>query len=55
VKLLSNSAKQTKKYEITAEYVRVLEECIGKHPANRLWSHRRWKHSRPENIPLSKA
>ncbi len=29
--------------ELTLKYVRYLEECIRKKPANYLWSHRRWK------------
>lgn len=53
VKLISDNARQTDKYEITRSYVRLLEEHIRKHPANWLWSHRRWKHTRPEGIPLT--
>ena len=30
--------------ELTRAYVRYVESCIRKQPANYLWSHRRWKH-----------
>ena len=34
--------------EITERFVRILEKSIHKHPADYLWSHRRWKHKRTE-------
>ena len=34
--------------EITARHTRLLEEEIRRAPAYWLWSHRRWKHKRPE-------
>jgi KDO2-lipid IV(A) lauroyltransferase len=34
--------------EITEKFVRILEQSIHKHPADYLWSHRRWKHKRNE-------
>jgi KDO2-lipid IV(A) lauroyltransferase len=34
--------------EITERFVRILEKSIQKHPADYLWSHRRWKHKRTE-------
>ncbi len=34
--------------EITERFVRILEKSIHKHPADYLWSHRRWKHNRTE-------
>ena len=51
-KLITDNAKATKQYEITHAYAKLLEEHIQKHPENWLWSHRRWKRQRPENIPL---
>ncbi|MDR0364142.1 MAG: hypothetical protein LBH92_03885 [Bacteroidales bacterium] len=30
----------------------MLEEHIKRHPDNWLWSHRRWKRTRPKNIPI---
>jgi Kdo2-lipid IVA lauroyltransferase/acyltransferase len=34
--------------EITERFVRILEKSIHRHPADYLWSHRRWKHKRSE-------
>ena len=34
--------------EITERFVRILEKSIYNHPADYLWSHRRWKHKRNE-------
>ena len=35
------------------EYVRRMEEAIKDQPEYYLWSHRRWKHKRPAEIPLT--
>lgn len=51
-KLISENAKGSEQFEITTKYARILEEHINAHPENWLWSHRRWKRNRPENIPL---
>ena len=45
---ITKSARSTKENEITQAYIKKLEESIHKRPDNWLWSHRRWKHSRPE-------
>lgn len=39
--------------EIMLEYVRRMEEAIKDQPEYYLWSHRRWKHKRPAEIPLT--
>lgn len=39
--------------EILLAYVRKMEEAIAEEPESYLWSHRRWKHIRPESIPLT--
>ena len=39
--------------EILLRYVRKIEEIIREEPAYYLWSHRRWKHTRPEGIDLT--
>ena len=39
--------------DIMLGYVRKMEEVIRKEPEYYLWSHRRWKHKRPEGIPLT--
>lgn len=36
--------------EILERYIRRLEQDIQQQPETWLWSHRRWKHSRPQNI-----
>ncbi len=38
--------------DILVAYVRKMEQIIREEPAHYLWSHRRWKHKRPENVPL---
>ncbi len=43
---VTESPKETGKYEITEKYVTLLEEAIRRNPDNWLWSHRRWKHKR---------
>lgn len=50
-KLIENPS-QVKPEEIQMEYVRRLEEIIRAEPEYWLWSHRRWKHKRPANVPL---
>lgn len=50
ISLITDSARTTKENEITTSYIRVLEEAIRKRPDNWLWSHRRWKHKRENNI-----
>ena len=39
--------------EILLAYVHKMEEIIRQEPEHYLWSHRRWKHIRPEEIPLT--
>jgi KDO2-lipid IV(A) lauroyltransferase len=49
---LFDDASLTKPFEVTKAHVRFLEDIIRKRPEFWLWSHKRWKHSRPEHIPL---
>ena len=49
---LFDDASQTKPYEVTKVHTKFLEEIIRKTPELWLWSHKRWKHARPENISL---
>jgi Kdo2-lipid IVA lauroyltransferase/acyltransferase len=44
LKLVTMHAEEMPEGELTRRFVAYLEECIRKHPANYLWSHRRWKH-----------
>lgn len=45
--------KEVESKEILLHYVRKVEKVIREEPEYYLWSHRRWKHKRPENIPLT--
>lgn len=49
---LFDDASQTKEYEVTKIHLKFLEEIIRKRPELWLWSHKRWKHTRPEYIPI---
>lgn len=49
---LFDDASVTAPYEVTKAHTRFLEEIIRKRPEFWLWSHKRWKHKRPEHIPL---
>lgn len=50
-KLIENPS-EVKPEEIMLAYVKKIEEIIQAEPEYWLWSHRRWKHKRPEHIPL---
>jgi len=51
--LLFENPKEVEQKEILLAYVRKAEEIIRQEPEFYLWSHRRWKHTRPEGIPLT--
>lgn len=46
--LITDDAKTTEKGYIMEQYVRLTERSIHEQPDNWLWSHRRWKHQRPQ-------
>ncbi|MCK5822520.1 MAG: lysophospholipid acyltransferase family protein [Bacteroidales bacterium] len=48
IKLFDNP-KETKEYEITECHVKLLEKIIKEEPEYWLWSHRRWKHKKPND------
>jgi len=50
-KLIENPA-EVKPEEIMLAYISRLEEIIREEPEYWLWSHRRWKHKRPENARI---
>jgi KDO2-lipid IV(A) lauroyltransferase len=52
---LFDNPKEVNPEDIMLAYIRKMEEIINKEPEYYLWSHRRWKHKRPENIPLTLA
>ena len=49
---LFENPKEIEPNEILLTYIRKMEELIEEEPAYYLWSHRRWKHTRPEGTPL---
>ena len=48
--MLAENAKTASEFEITEKYMQLLEAKINKAPEYWLWSHKRWKHKRPENL-----
>ncbi len=52
VPLIEKPAEMDQK-DILLTYVRKMEEIIRQEPEYYLWSHRRWKHTRPDGIPLT--
>ncbi len=53
IPLIEKPAEMDQK-EILLTYVAKMEEIIRQEPEYYLWSHRRWKHTRPEGIPLTR-
>ena len=45
---ITDQPKETEKGYIVEQYVRCVERFIEEQPDNWLWSHRRWKHQRPQ-------
>jgi KDO2-lipid IV(A) lauroyltransferase len=50
--LLFENTINTNEFEITKTHVKHLENVIKENPSSWLWSHKRWKHKRPQNINL---
>ena len=48
IKLVTRDPKQTKDYELTDTYFRMLEENIRREPECYLWTHNRWKRTHEE-------
>lgn len=53
ISMLVEEPATQKPEEIQLAYIRKMEEVIKKEPEYYLWSHRRWKHKRPEGIELT--
>ena len=51
--LICESAKETEYGFITKKHTQMLEKVIEKQPEFWLWSHKRWKHKRPEGEALN--
>ena len=52
-KVLFENPNDTKPGEITEIFTKIIEESIRRKPELWLWSHKRWKHKMPENLPES--
>jgi Kdo2-lipid IVA lauroyltransferase/acyltransferase len=50
--VLFENPAQFSETEIMKTYIRKMEETIREQPAYYLWSHKRWKNKRPENVPM---
>lgn len=50
--ILFNEPAKASSNEILLTYIHKMEEIIRENPEYYLWSHRRWKHTRPEGIEL---
>lgn len=48
--LISEDASQTFHSEITECHLRMLEKDIRETPEYWLWTHRRWKHAKPDEL-----
>jgi KDO2-lipid IV(A) lauroyltransferase len=51
---ITNNPKNSKPYEITEKYIRMVEEMVTKRPEFWLWSHKRWKYDPKKHKPKSK-
>lgn len=49
-RLVTADPKSLPENEITRYYAQMLEQSIQNQPSNWLWSHRRWKHKRPQTM-----
>lgn len=48
ISTITSKPKEVRNNEILEKQIRILEQNINMQPHNWLWSHRRWKHKRPE-------
>ncbi len=47
---LFENSRETKEHEITDKYLSILEKTINERPELWLWTHKRWKHLKPDNV-----
>ena len=52
VELLIDNPSEMSETDIIKTYIRKMEEVIREKPEFYLWSHKRWKHKRPSDVPL---
>ncbi|MFW6310595.1 MAG: lysophospholipid acyltransferase family protein, partial [Prolixibacteraceae bacterium] len=50
--LLFENPEEKSNTEIMRQFILKMEEVIREKPEYYLWSHKRWKHKRPADIPL---
>ena len=50
--LITENAAETFDFQITNKHVDLLEETIHRNPQYWLWSHRRWKHKKPDKSSI---
>ena len=48
IKVITENPTETREFEITEKYARLMEETILRDPAYWLWTHKRWKHKRDD-------
>ena len=49
---LCENPSEVPQYVITSRYIKMLNETIDRQPEFWLWSHKRWKRTRPEGMEL---
>jgi len=50
--LVAEDARKLEPGEVTKRHTKILEELIKENPQYWVWSHKRWKKPRPDNVPL---
>lgn len=50
-----NGSEGLEKGEVLSRCIALLEEDIRNHPSHWLWSHKRWKHKRPTDVPMQQT
>ncbi len=46
-RLMSDDVRSVPDFQLTDQYMKLLEQTVRRQPGGWLWSHRRWKHKRP--------
>lgn len=54
LRIISKESKNTQDFEITKEYIKLVEEQIKREPELYLWSHKRWKYNKEEILGAKK-
>lgn len=50
MELITKTPKETPEFWITEQYARMMENCILRDPSFWLWTHKRWKHKKEDNL-----